>query len=81
MNDPWGSFQGFMNDFQQLAKNPAQYAMKKMGISPDKAQDPDAILQDLMSSGRISQQDYNKARQAAQQIQNNPMFRMMIQRR
>lgn len=78
MNDPWGSFQGFMNDFQQLAKNPVQYAMQKMGVSQDKAQNPDAILQDLMNSGRLSQQDYNKARQAAMRIQNNPMFRMMI---
>lgn len=78
MNDPWGSFQGFMNNFQQMMQNPSQYVMQRMGISQDKAQNPDAILQDLMSSGKLTQQDYNRARQAAMRIQNNPMFKSMM---
>lgn len=78
MNDPWGSFQNFMNDFSKMMQNPVQYVMQRMSVPQDKAQDPDAIMQNLMSSGRLSQQDYNKARQAAMKIQNNPMFRMMM---
>lgn len=70
--DPWGSFQNFMGDFRQLAQNPAQFMQQRYGIS--NANDPDAILQDLMNSGKLSQEDYNKARQAAMRIQNNPMF-------
>lgn len=78
MSDPWGSFQNFMTGFRQLANNPAQYVMNRYGISKDIANNPDAIIQKMMQEGRISQQQYNSARQAAGQIQNNPMFRQML---
>ena len=78
MNDKWGSFQNFMNDFSQLAKNPAQYAMQKMGIPQNIANDPDAIIQQWMNEGRLSQEQYNEARKAASRIQNNPMFNQLM---
>lgn len=80
MNDPWGSFQGFMNNFRQLASNPAQYAMQKMGIPQDMANDPNAITQKLMSEGKVTQEQYNQARQTAARIQNNPMFGQFLNR-
>ena len=80
MNDPWGSFQNFMNDFSKLSGNPAQFAMQRMGVSQEIANNPDAILQELMSSGKVSQAQYNAARNAAMKIQNNPMFRMMMKK-
>lgn len=73
MSDPWGSFQNFMHSFRQLANNPAQYMISR-GIPQNIAGDPDAIIQKMMSEGKISQAQYNAARKAASQIQNNPMF-------
>lgn len=70
MNDPWGSFQNFMGSFQQFATNPQPF-MSKMGVHGN---NPDQIIQQMMSSGKISQEQYNAARQAAQRIQSNPIF-------
>ncbi len=78
MGDPWGSFQNFVNSFKQMASNPVQYVMSRYGISEDIANDPDAIIQKMMQDGKVSQQQYDSARQAAYQIQNNPMFRQLM---
>lgn len=80
MSDPWGSIQGFINSFSQLAQNPAQYVMQRMGISQNMANDPDAIVQQWMSEGKVSQEQYNAARQAATKIQNNPLFQQLMKR-
>lgn len=77
-NDPWGSMQNFMTDFQKMASNPAQYVMDKAGIPKEMANNPDAIIQKMMNDGKISQAQYNAARQAAQRIQGNPMFRQFF---
>ena len=55
MSDPWGSFQNFMSGFQQMMSNPQQFVMSRMGISQDIANNPNAIIQKMMSEGRISQ--------------------------
>ena len=34
-----------------------------------KGKDPNAVIQDMMQSGRITQDQYNQARQQAQQMQ------------
>ena len=70
--------QALMNTFQQLASNPAQYAMTQWGIPQNIANNPNAILLQLMSSGRISQAQYNQARQMASQMQNNPFFKQFM---
>ena len=76
--NPWNNFQTFMNQFKQLAANPAQYVMNHYGISQDIANDPDAIIQKMMQEGKITQDQYNQARQAASQIKNNPLFSQMM---
>lgn len=68
------NFQNFMGGFMEMMKNPAQYVMQRFGISQDIANNPNAIIQKLMSDGKVSQQQYEAARQAAAQMQNNPMF-------
>jgi len=78
MSDPWGSFQNFMNGFRQMAANPAQYVMSNYGISQDIANDPNAIIQKMMQEGKITQQQYDNARQAASRIQSNPMFNQFM---
>ena len=78
MNDPWGSFQNFMNGFKQMASNPAQYMMQKYGISKDIANNPNAIIQQMMQDGRLSQEQFEAARNTAMKIQNNPMFKQFM---
>lgn len=72
------NFQNFINDFNQMMSNPAQYAMTRLGMPQDIANNPDAIIKQLMQSGRMSQGQYNAARRAAQQIQSNPLFQQLI---
>jgi hypothetical protein len=69
-----------MSEFQKLAANPQRYVMEHYGIPENIASDPNAILQNLMNSGRISQNQYNTARTMASQIQRNPMFDQMMKR-
>lgn len=76
--DPWGSFQNFMMDFKQLAANPSQFVMSRMGIPQNISNDPDAIIQHMMSNGKLSQSQYNVARHAASQIQSNPLFKQFF---
>lgn len=82
MSDPWGSFQNFMNGFRQFASNPAQYMMQrgmpqKIANNPN----PNAIIQQMMNSGKLKQEDYNAVRQAASRIQNNPLFNQLMGRK
>lgn len=64
-----------MGEFGRFRSNPAEYMMNKYGIDKSIANDPDAIIQKMMQEGRLSQQQYNQARQMASQFQNSPMFR------
>lgn len=54
-----------MQMLQQLQQNPAQM-LRQAGLNvPDNLNDPNAIIQHLMSSGQVSQDAYNRARQMA----------------
>ena len=66
----------FINQFRQMASNPAQFAMQNLGVSQDIANDPDAIIQKMMQEGKLTQAQYNQARQTASQLK--PMFRQML---
>ena len=69
------------NMFGQLAtflQNPAKFVQNQMGISGEIANNPDAIIEKMMAEGRVSQAQYNQARQMAKQIQNNPAFMNMF---
>ena len=65
-NDP---MMGFMNGFQSFMRNPMQFMMQQnMNIPQDIANDPDKIIQHLMDSGKLSQGQYNQAKQMAERI-------------
>lgn len=54
---------------QQLKSNPVQFLMqRKFNIPANVANDPNAIIQHLVSSGQISQDQINRAYQAAQRF-------------
>lgn len=66
-----------MQGFQAFMKNPMQYMS---GIPQEYANDPSKAIQYLMDSGRINQQQYNQAKQMADQMKNNPMFQQMFRK-
>lgn len=53
---------------QQLKSNPIQF-LQRAGLNvPQNLNDPNAIIQHLMNSGQVSQQQYERARQMAGQF-------------
>ncbi len=79
MKDPFGSMQGLFSQFQSFRGNPMQMFMqKKMKIPQNIQNNPQQIIQHMMDNGTISQEQFNAAKQMAQQVQENPMFRQML---
>lgn len=56
MNIPFGNITNFMNQYKQFRSQ------------ADKEADPNKIIQDLMNNGRFTQEQYNNARNLAEQI-------------
>lgn len=55
--------------FQQFMGNPAQMMQRGgLNIPQNIANDPNAIIQHLLSSGRMSQQQYNQLQQMANNL-------------
>lgn len=81
MFDPFGSMQGFMNQFSGFMQNPMQFMLQRklnlpQGIDP--MQNPQDAIQYLMSNGKMTQSQYNELQNMAKQIQNNPQFIQMM---
>ena len=58
-----------MQMFQTFMQNPAQMlAQRGINIPQQMANDPDAIMRHLMSTGQMNQAQYNQAQQMAQQF-------------
>jgi hypothetical protein len=70
-----------MQSFMQFMQNPeAFFQQRGMRIPPQNAMNsPADMIQYMMNSGGISQQQYNNAAAQAKQLQNNPQFMQMIQ--
>ena len=60
-----------MQMLQQLRQNPVQM-LRQAGLNvPDNLTSPNDIIQHLMSSGQVSQAQYNKAREMAKMFSGN----------
>lgn len=82
MRDPFGSMQGFINQFQGFMQNPIQSIIQsKLNLPQNWMQNPKGAVQSLMNSGTMSQAQFNQLQQTAQQIQNNPQFVQMFGKR
>lgn len=54
---------------QNLKQNPMQFLMqRKFNIPQNISNDPNAIIQYLMNTGQVSQQQYNRASNMARQF-------------
>lgn len=63
--------------YTQLMQNPSQF-LQKLNIPVEYANDPNAAIQHLMKTGRVSQEQYNNANNQFKQMQNNPMFKQFF---
>lgn len=70
MSNPFYNAQpNLMGMVQQLKQNPVQFLMqRRFNIPQNVANDPNAILNHLLSSGQINQQMVNNAYQMAQRF-------------
>lgn len=55
-----------MQQLQQLRQNPMQFLRQRGFNVPDNVTDPQAIIQHLMNSGQVTQQQMNQAQAMAQ---------------
>lgn len=79
MTDPFGSMQGFVSQFKGFMGNPMQMMMKnKLNVPQNIQGNPSEIIQYMMNSGQITQEQYNWAQNTAKQIQSNPQFMQMF---
>ena len=75
MQDPFGSMQGMIGQFQSFMSNPVQFMVqRKLNIPQQYINDPQSAIQYLMNTGKLSQEQYNWAVKQANQLQNNPEF-------
>lgn len=59
----------FNTMLNQLRSNPAQFLLQKnLNIPQNISNDPNQIIQHLLNTGQITQQQYNQAAQMAKQM-------------
>lgn len=64
-----------MQMFQVFRQNPMQYLLSRGANIPQNIQNnPDEIIQYMLNTGQITQQQYNQAAQMARQFQNGGKF-------
>lgn len=71
------NIQNLFQAYTQLMQNPSQF-LQRLNIPVEYANDPNAAIQHLMKTGRISQEQYNNANNQFKQMQNNPMFKQFF---
>lgn len=82
MRDPFGSLQNMASQFGGFMQNPMQALLqRRINVPQNLMGNPSGIIQHMMNTGMLNQQQYNAARMAAQQAQSNPMFQQLLGRR
>jgi len=66
MNMPFGNFNNFIQGYQQFMSQKEQFLSQ---IPKEMGSNPNQIIQNMMNSGRISQDQYNQAKNLASQLQ------------
>lgn len=62
--------------YQQMMSNPTQF-LSQMGIPQDIMNDPNKIIQHLLNTGRVTQDQVNQA----MRMKNSPMIQNMFNKR
>ena len=68
-----------MSNIMQFFQNPMQYLMKsRLNIPQNFQGDANDMVQYLLNSGQLTQDQYNRVNQKARELENNPMFRQIF---
>lgn len=69
-----------LNKLIQFIQNPMATLMKtRLNIPQDaQIQTPNDMIQYLLDSGQLTQDQYNRVNQTARQIENNPQIKQML---
>lgn len=68
-----------LNEFQSFMSNPIQFmAQRKLNVPQQYINDPNGAIQYLMNSGKITQDQYNKAVNMSNRLQKDPNFMKML---
>ena len=79
--DPFGSLGNMMGQAQSFFSNPMQFMLgRRMNLPQNIGNDPNQIIQYLMNSGKLSQEQYNQAAKASKGLQQNPQVMQMLGR-
>ena len=73
------NFNQFANGFQGFMRSPMQM-LQNLNIPQNIQNNPQAIVQHLMNSGQMSQQQFNQLQNMAKQIQGNPQFMQIFKK-
>lgn len=74
------NIQNMMGQFQGFMQNPMQFMLqRKLNIPQQYLNDPNAAIQYLMNSGKLSQEQYNQAVSMSSQLQKDPQFAQFLQ--
>ena len=77
--DPFGSMQGMFNQLRSFMGNPKGFMQQNNMNVPQNINNPKEIIQDMLNSGKLTQQQYNYVNQLSNQIQTNPQYQQFIQ--
>ncbi len=68
-----GNVNDLMNMYQQMKANPMQFLSRRFNI-PQNMNDPNAIIDHLISTGQVTQGQINKV----MEMRNNPMIQQLM---
>lgn len=72
--DVMNNVNDFLNLYQQMRTNPAQILSRRFNVPQNVCNDPNAILQHLLDSGQVSQDQVNRA----MGMRNNPLIKQIF---
>lgn len=82
--NPGNGMQGMqqmMGQFQSFMSNPMQALTGKFNIPQNLANNPAGMVQHLLDSGQMTQQQYSQLQNMANQLQQNPLFAQFMRRK
>lgn len=74
------NIQALFKAYSQLVQNPNQF-LQQLNIPGEYANNPQGAIQYLMNNGKITQDQFNAANNQLKQLQNNPMFSQLFNKK
>lgn len=69
-----------LNLYTQFKQNPTQF-LSQINVPNEYMNDPQGAIQYLMNNGKITQDQFNAANNQLKQLQNNPMFSQLFNKK